>query len=243
MERRSSTTENPRRSRTSRRADADCRLAEFSEPPTDLPGSAGVAAPAPVRPLDSTGPHATLLAAGILLSRLAGVLRNSVLRSYFSTAVQADAFAAAVRIPNFLQNLFGEGVLSASFIPVYASLMARGERDEARRVAGAVLALLSLAVAVLVLLSVFATPILVDVIVPGFAGDKRELTIGLVRVLFPGAGLLALSAWCLGILNSHRRFLLSYSAPVIWSLSMAAAAIVMGSRVGLSRLAVIVAWA
>ena len=97
----------------------------------------------------------------------------------------------------------------------------RGENDEeAARVAGAVAALLALVTAVLVLVGILATPLLVALIAPGFEGEKRELTIAIVRILFPGAGLLVLSAWCLGILNSHRRFLLSYIAPVIWNVSM-----------------------
>src|SRR5579872_6710784 len=98
----------------------------------------------------------------------------------------ADAFNASFRIPNFLQNLFGEGALSASFIPVYAALVARGEGRQADRVAGAVASLLALVVAVLVLSGVFATPVLIAAIAPGFAGAKRDLTIEIVRILFPG---------------------------------------------------------
>src|SRR6185436_14257966 len=109
----------------------------------------------------------------------------------------ADAFNAAFRIPNFLQNLFGEGALSASFIPVYASLVAREDRREADRVAGAVAAILALVVSGIVLIGVLATPWLIGAIAPGFGGAKRDLTIQIVRVLFPGAGLLVLSAWCL----------------------------------------------
>ena len=149
---------------------------------------------------------------------------------------------AAFRIPNFLQNLFGEGALSASFIPVYSALLARNDRQEATRVAGAVAALLSLVTSALVLLGVLATPILVTLIAPGFRGEKRELTIAIVRVLFPGAGLLVLSAWCLGILNSHRRFLLSYIAPVIWNASMIVTLAWWGARTELPRLAVMLAW-
>ena len=63
---------------------------------------------------------------------------------------------------------------------------------------------------------------LTDILAGGFDGEKRALTVRLVRILFPGAGLLVLSAWCLGILNSHRRFLLSYAAPVIWNAAMIA---------------------
>ena len=127
-----------------------------------------------------------MVAAGILLSRLLGLVRNRVFAHYFGTSDAADAFNAAFRIPNVLQNLFGEGVLSASFIPVYAGLRARGEDAEARRVAGAVAALLGLVSAVLVLVGVLLTPWLIAVIAPGFTGEKRELTIRLVRILFPG---------------------------------------------------------
>jgi putative peptidoglycan lipid II flippase len=187
------------------------------------------------------GRAALLVAAGILLSRLTGLVRQRVFAHYFGLGVEADAFSAAFRIPNFLQNLFGEGALSASFIPVYASLLARGERREADRVAGAVASLLALAVSAIVLAGVAATPLLIDVIAPGFEGDQRELTIRLVRILFPGAGLLVLSAWCLGVLNSHRRFLLSYTAPVMWNAAMIVTLVVFGSQTALPRLAEILA--
>ena len=154
----------------------------------------------------------------------------------------ADAFNAAFRIPNFLQNLFGEGALSASFIPVYAALVARGERREADRVAGAVASLLALVVSALVLVGVVATPLLISVVAPGFTGDKRELTIALVRILFPGAGLLVLSAWCLGVLNSHHRFLLSYAAPVMWNAAMIATLVAFGPGRNLDALAIDLAW-
>src|ERR1043166_6194815 len=132
--------------------------------------------------------RAFLVAAGILLSRLAGLVRLQVFAHYFGLESDAaDAFNAAFRIPNFLQNLFGEGALSASFIPVYASLVARGERREADRVAGAVASALALIVALLVLVGVVATPLVVGAVAPGFHDAKRELTIALVRILFPGA--------------------------------------------------------
>ena len=184
-----------------------------------------------------------MVAAGILLSRIVGLIRQRVLAHFLATSDAADAFAAAFRIPNLLQNLFGEGALSASFIPVYASLLAHDDRKEAGRVAAAVGGLLALAMSVLVLAGVLATPVLIDLIAPGFEGEKRLLAIRLVRILFPGAGLLVLSAWCLGILNSHRKFFLSYAAPVIWNVAIIAALIVAGGRQGQYGLAVVAAWA
>ena len=183
-----------------------------------------------------------LVAFGILCSRLTGFIRQRFFAQYFGLSDSADAFMAAFRIPNFLQNLFGEGALSASFIPVYAALVAREEREEAARVAGGVAALLALVTGILVLLGVLATPLLVALIAPGFEGEKRQLTIAIVRILFPGAGFLVLSAWCLGILNSHRRFLLSYIAPVTWNVSMIVALVWWGNVTPLPRLAVILAF-
>jgi putative peptidoglycan lipid II flippase len=178
-----------------------------------------------------TGRSAALVAVGILCSRLTGLIRQRVFAHYFGLqSDSADAFMAAFRIPNFLQNLFGEGALSASFIPVYAALVARGDRKGATRVAGAVAAILVLVTSVLVLLGVLLTPVLIALIAPGFTGTKRDLTISLVRILFPGAGLLVLSAWCLGILNSHHRFLLSYTAPVLWNVAMIATLVFRGAR-------------
>jgi len=202
-----------------------------------------VADPATHKPSrETTGRFASLVAAGILSSRIAGLVRDRVFAHFFGLSAFADAFRVALRIPNFLQNLFGEGVLSASFIPVYANLLARKEEEEARRTAGAIGALLALSTAIIVLIGVLATPYLIDAIAPGFHGEKRELSIRLVRILFPGVGMLVLSAWCLGILNSHRHFFLSYAAGVIWNAAMIATMWIWGERRDQYSLSVILAW-
>ena len=180
------------------------------------------------------------VSAGILLSRLLGLVRDRVFAHYFGNSNAADAFRGAFRIPNFLQTLFGEGVLSASFIPVYARLRAEERHEEASQLAEAIFAILFLIGSLITLAGVFAAPWLIDAIVPGFRGETRLLAIQLVQILFPGAALLVLSAWCLGILNSHRKFFLSYTAPVIWNVAMIAALLWKGGHVGESRLAIII---
>ncbi len=165
---------------------------------------------------------ALLVGMGILLSRFAGLVRQTMMARYVGVGLAADAFSAAFRIPNMLQNLFGEGVLSASFIPEYAGLLGKGDEKEATRLAGAVAGGLALVASILVLLGIIGAPYLVAAIANGFTGEKRELTVQLTRILFPGAALLVFSAWCLGILNSHRRFFMSYAAPVVWNFAMVA---------------------
>src|ERR1700726_677171 len=126
----------------------------------------------PPPPPPRAGGAALLVAVGILCSRLTGFVRQRVFAHYFGLGPEADAFLAGFRIPNLLQNLFGEGAISASFIPVYASLVARGERRHADRVAGAVGAILALVVSALVLVGVLAVPVLIAAIAPGFTGEK-----------------------------------------------------------------------
>src|SRR6266849_5366239 len=168
---------------------------------------------------------ALLVAAGILLSRIAGLIRERVFAHYLGNSAAAGAFKAGLKIPNFLQNLFGEGVLSASFIPVYARLIAKNDEELAGRVVG-----------------VIAAPWIIDLIAPGFHGEVRALTIRVVQILFPATGLLVMSAWCLGVLNSHRKFFLSYVAPVFWNAAMIATLVFFGRRTSQSNLAIDLAW-
>ena len=192
---------------------------------TDNPAMPDVS-PAPRR----TFGGALAVGTGILLSRIAGLVRESAIAHYLGISRATDAFRAALRIPNLLQNLLGEGVLSASFIPVYARLLAEGRTEDASRVARAVGTLLALVAALITLAGVVAARPLVVLLVPGFHGDARELTITLVQILFPGVALLVMSAWCLGVLNSHRRFFLSYVSPVLWNAALIAATIIAGRR-------------
>ncbi|HVE79568.1 MAG TPA: murein biosynthesis integral membrane protein MurJ [Gemmatimonadaceae bacterium] len=209
--------------------------------PADAEAEPGAAVPGGASVTDG-GRGAFLVGAGIFLSRIVGLVRTRVLAHYLGLGDAADAFNAAMRIPNFLQNMFGEGVLSASFIPVYASLIARGEEREAGRVAGTVAAILTTVVSAVVLAGELASPWLVGFLAGGFEGPKRELTERLVRVLFPGVGLLVLSAWCLGVLNSHRRFFLSYAAPVLWNAAIILALTMFAAGRAEPRLAELAAW-
>ncbi|MFQ3582828.1 MAG: murein biosynthesis integral membrane protein MurJ [Chloracidobacterium sp.] len=186
-------------------------------------------------------PASLLVGLGILASRLSGLIRNKVFAYYFGDSEIAGVYRAAQRIPNVLQNLLGEGALSASFIPAYARLLAEGRADDAGRLAGAIFGLLSLAVSVLVAVGIGLAPWLTRVIAPGFTGEHYVLTVRLVRIFFPGIGILVLSAWCLGILNSHRRFLLPYAAPVALNAVVVVTLLVFGGQ-PLDRLVVWTTW-
>ncbi len=132
----------------------------------------------------------------------------------------ADAFRTAMRVPNLLQNLLGEGSISAAFVPVYARLVEDEDHDAARKLASQALGSLTAVVVVAVGLIVLAArPLVWLTTFGGIEGERFELAVELTRITAIGLGFLVISAWCLGILNAHRRYRLSYSAPVLWSVA------------------------
>ncbi|MEX0907373.1 MAG: murein biosynthesis integral membrane protein MurJ [Gemmatimonadota bacterium] len=208
---------------------------------TDPASTEGEAA-SPTQPSGNLISSAQLVAAGILLSRVSGLVREMVFSRYFGTSPFASAFRAATRLPNVLQNLLGEGTLSASFIPVYSRLLDRGETEAAGRLAGAIFSLLFAVAGALALIGVLLAPVLVDFFLPGFEGELRDLTVLCTRIIFPMTGILVLSAWALGILNSHRHFFVSYTAPVLWNVAIISTLFLMGDRVGQRDLVVAISW-
>lgn len=188
------------------------------------------------------GGYAVLVAAGILLSRVAGLIRTAAIAHYLGASAATDAFNVALKVPNFLQNLLGEGVLSAAFIPVYSRLVSRGEQREADRVAGVFVSFLALFVLVIVILGVIFTPQILAVTVAGLDPSVMEMAVRFTRIIFPGVGLLVLYAWALGILNAHRQFFIGYVAPVLWSAAMIATLVIFGMRLGGAQLAHALAW-
>ncbi len=183
---------------------------------------------------------AGLVAGGILLSRLIGFVRERAIGYFFGVGPHADVFRVALRAPNLLQNLLGEGTISAAFIPIYSRMLQEGRPEDAGRFAGAVLGLLAALTAVLVTTGVLLAEPLTALLQPGWLGDADKVVAGeiavdrfalsvrAVRITFPMTGLLVLSAWALGVLNSHRKFFLPYFAPVFWNAAIISALIWAG---------------
>ncbi len=180
----------------------------------------------------ATPSGASSVALGILLSKVGGLVREMILARCFGVGPHADVLRSAFRAPNLLQNMLGEQTLSAAFIPYYSRMLAEGRREDAGRFAGAVFGLLVASVSALVIAGVLLAPWIVSVLAAGFRGDaalvaageasvdRFALTVRAVRIIFPMTGMLVLSAWALGVLNSHRRFLLPYLSPLVWNASI-----------------------
>lgn len=207
----------------------------MSEIPDENPRDAEVEAPEQAAPDESTAPStsaAGTVAAGIFTSRVIGFVRERAVAHFFGVGAHADVFQVAFRGPNLLQNLLGEGTISAAFIPIYSRMVEEGRREEAGRFAGAIFGLLLCAALAMSAIGVLLAEPIVTVFTPGFLDDASKVAAGelpinrfrlavqAVRIIFPMTGFLVLSAWCLGVLNSHRKFFLPYFAPVLWNIAI-----------------------
>lgn len=180
------------------------------------------------------------------MSKIFGFVRDRLIAHYFGAANVGDAWWAALKLPNVVRNLLGEGTLSASMIPVYAELLEEGREEEAARFAGAALGILAALAGALAFVGALLAPQIVALILSEWDAETQALTASLIRVLFPMTGVFVLAAWSLGILNSHRVFFVTYVAPVLWNLSMITALVGGARYFGLGgepeRLVVALAW-
>jgi putative peptidoglycan lipid II flippase len=154
-----------------------------------------------------------------MVSRVLGLVREQILAYLFPARLGLDAFYAAFRIPNLLRDMFGEGALSKAFVSTFAEIEEKEGRDAALRLANVVLNAILLVVGALAILGIVYADAIVGAILPGAGFDvplpegesfgyatKRELTVGLTRVMFPFIVLVSAAALVMGVLNALGRF-------------------------------------
>ncbi|MBN2231233.1 MAG: murein biosynthesis integral membrane protein MurJ [Deltaproteobacteria bacterium] len=177
-----------------------------------------------------------------MLSRILGFVRDMVTAHYLGTGTAADAFFVAFRIPNLLRRLFGEGSLTASFIPVFSDYLAGGGQREARHIARATCTLLSVILVCITLAGILIAPLIIRFIAPGFTAnpEKFALTVLLNRIMFPYILCISLVALAMGILNAVDHFLAPALAPVLLNICMIAAILLLGKPLASPALALAV---
>ena len=168
-----------------------------------------------------------------LLSRITGLIRESLKAVAFGAGLQMDAFEAAFRLPNILRRLFAEGAFSQAFVPILAEYKRQRGDDATRELFGKVGALLAVVLLGLSALGVLAAPWLVYLLAGGFARTpgKVALTAELIRIMFPYALFISLISLAGGVLNVYRRFAIPAFTPVILNLAIIGAAIFLAPHV------------
>ncbi|MDR2772775.1 MAG: murein biosynthesis integral membrane protein MurJ [Elusimicrobiota bacterium] len=159
--------------------------------------------------------HAGKTALGTMFSRILGYVRDMLVANFFGAGIFADAFYAAFRIPNLFRRMLGEGAFSAAFIPVFSYYLHTYSKDETQKLINAVFTALLIVLTIITILGIFFSPILVKLIVWGFADepDKLQLTVELARLMFPFILFICLAAFLLAALNTLYSFFWSALAP------------------------------
>ncbi|MDD5449281.1 MAG: murein biosynthesis integral membrane protein MurJ [Candidatus Omnitrophica bacterium] len=167
------------------------------------------------------------------LSRVLGFVRDIVIAGFFGTSLYAQAFVVAFRIPNLLRDLIGDGATNAAFVPVFTEELAKKGKKEFFDLTRVVFNILFIILLVLTVIGIFAAPLIVRMIAPGFISDpeKFRLTVTLTRLLFPFLILVGLWAYAMGILNTLGHFAAPAFGPCVLNLLMILCAVWFGENV------------
>jgi putative peptidoglycan lipid II flippase len=143
-----------------------------------------------------------------MASRVLGFARDMLIAAMLGAGPVADAFLAALKLPNLFRRLFGEGAFNAAFIPAFSGLLAAEGRPSAHRFAEETFAVMAFWLGALTILGEVFMPQIVAVLVPGFGviPAKFALTVALSRITFPYLPLICLAALVSGVLNGLERF-------------------------------------
>lgn len=168
---------------------------------------------------------------GVFISRVAGLVRESVMARLFGAGMSYDAFMLGFRIPNLTRDLFAEGALSSAFVPTFTEYLSTRSKEEAARLANLVATMLILVVGSLCAAGMIYARTLVLWLAPGFAGTpgKVELAVTMTQIMFPFLLLVALAAQAMGVLNACNRF----GVPALSSTFFNLGSVVFGIALGL----------
>jgi putative peptidoglycan lipid II flippase len=167
------------------------------------------------------------------LSRILGFIRDIVIARFFGTAIYAQAFVVAFRIPNLLRDLIGEGATNAAFVPVFTEELTKNGKREFFKLAQVILNVLFFVLLALTLLGILIAPAIIRLIAPGFLADssKFQLTVILTRFIFPFLILVGLWAYAMGVLNTLNHFAAPAFGPCILNLAVILCAMWFGENV------------
>ncbi len=197
-------------------------------PPAATPG------PPAISQSESVVRSAGVVSIAVFMSRITGLLRESIMAHLFGAGLIYDAFMLGFRIPNLTRDLFAEGALSSAFIPTFTEYLANRGKEEAARLANLVATALIFVVGAVCALGVIFAPQLVRLMAPGYAAvpGKFELAVTMTRMMFPFLLLVALAAQAMGVLNASNKFGIPAMASTFFNIGSVGFGVILGIWLG-----------
>jgi len=163
-----------------------------------------------------------------MLSRVLGLVRETLIARAFGASEMTDAFNVAFRLPNLLRRLFAEGAFSQAFVPILGEISAKNGEKATKDLIDVVATLLFWSLLIAVILGVVFAPYLVLMIASGFkSSDTYSMSVVLTRMMFPYIGFISMVSLAAGILNTHKKFLIPAFTPVLLNLGMITGSLVI----------------
>ena len=177
---------------------------------------------------------AGVVSVAVLMSRITGLLRESIMARLFGAGLTYDAFMLGFRIPNLSRDLFAEGALSSAFVPIFTEYLSQRGKEEAARLANLVASALIFVVGAICAAGIIFAPQLVHLLAPGFTAvpGKFELAVSMTRIMFPFLLLVALAAQAMGVLNASNRFGVPALASTFFNIGSVGFGVVLGVWLG-----------
>ena len=202
-------------------------------PATPTPPAAASGQPA-ISQSESVVRSAGVVSIAVFMSRITGLLRESIMAHLFGAGLIYDAFMLGFRIPNLTRDLFAEGALSSAFVPTFTEYLSNRSKEEAVRLANLVATALILVVVAVCALGVIFAPQLVRLLAPGYAAvpGKFELAVTMTRMMFPFLLLVALAAQAMGVLNASNKFGIPAMASTFFNIGSVGFGVTLGIWLG-----------
>ena len=197
-----------------------------------------------LKKIDSDGVFSNLkkVVSGTSLSRFFGLIRDIATTNLMGASVFHDIYIVCLKIPNLFRRFFAEGAFNQAFIPVYSDYYKNENNNETKEfinaIAGALLAVLFIFTIVVLIF----TPVFILIFAPGFYIDpaKKDLSIQVLRIMFPYLALISLVAFASGIQNTHQKFSIPAFTPVVFNVILIVAASVIAPNYNMPIL--VLAW-
>ena len=190
--------------------------------PTPLIAPAAPPAATPAAAPKTFVHHARIISLLTLGSRILGVIRESLAALFLGAGLATDAFTLAFAMPNLFRRLFGEGALSAAFVPLYSQSLKQQNPQEAAQFAASAVNFLAVS---LLILTVLGELLLFAIASIFNLRPDHLLAVKLTAIMFPYVLLVCGTAFLGAILQVHRRFGITAAVPMLLNIALILATI------------------
>ncbi len=173
------------------------------------------------------GRAALIVAGGVLISRVLGLLRDIVFASVLGADRFTDEYVLAFAIPDWINYLLAGGYMAVTFIPILSRHLAEGDEEAGWRAFSAIFRPVAIGMTVLVVIGMVAARPVIDLIAPDFTPEQVDRTVRLTRIVLPAQVFFVTGSLFMAVQYAREKFFIPTLAPIIYNLGIIAGGVLM----------------